>query len=391
MENTKTSVFSNGLIWFGAAVSIAEIMAGTFIAPLGFEKGFLAILLGHVLGCCLLYLAGLIGAKTGRCAMDTVKMAFGEKGAGLFSVLNILQLIGWTAVMILSGAAAANTVLPLGQDYIWSLIIGALIMLWVLVGFNRLKWLNIIAMSALFIVTLLLSSVVFKTTHLAFSGGHMDFGLAVELSAAMPLSWLPLISDYTRTAKQGKTASWVSALVYFIVSTWMYCLGMGAVLFTGESDISKIMLSAGLGTAGLIIIIFSTVTTTFLDVYSAGVSSESLLRTLKIKPTAITVTFLGTLLAILTPIAHYESFLYFIGSVFAPMIAILLVDYFVLHHDASQIKYNPINLVVWLFGFVLYRILLTTSTVIGSTLPVMVITGILCITAHKLLGGSKHV
>ena len=60
----RTSVFENGLIWFGAAVSIAEILTGTYFAPLGFGKGLLAILLGHVIGCVLLFFAGLIGGNT---------------------------------------------------------------------------------------------------------------------------------------------------------------------------------------------------------------------------------------------------------------------------------------------------------------------------------------
>ena len=65
----KTSVLQNGLIWFGAGVSIAEILTGTYFAPLGFGKGLAAILLGHLIGCTLLYLAGLIGGKTGLSAM----------------------------------------------------------------------------------------------------------------------------------------------------------------------------------------------------------------------------------------------------------------------------------------------------------------------------------
>lgn len=56
MRGKKTSVFSNGLIWFGAGVSIAEILTGTYLAPLGFGRGLAAILLGHVIGCALLFL-----------------------------------------------------------------------------------------------------------------------------------------------------------------------------------------------------------------------------------------------------------------------------------------------------------------------------------------------
>ena len=60
----KTSNFENGLIWFGAGVSIAEIITGTYFAPLGFKKGFLAMLIGHIIGAILLYMAGIIGGRT---------------------------------------------------------------------------------------------------------------------------------------------------------------------------------------------------------------------------------------------------------------------------------------------------------------------------------------
>ena len=78
MEEKRTSVFENGLIWFGAAVSIAEILTGTYFAPLGFAKGLFAILLGHIIGCALLFLAGLIGGKARKSAMETAKMSFGS-------------------------------------------------------------------------------------------------------------------------------------------------------------------------------------------------------------------------------------------------------------------------------------------------------------------------
>ena len=96
METKRTSVFENGLIWFGAGVSIAEILTGTYFAPLGFSKGLLAILVGHVIGCGMLFLAGLIGGRARKSAMETVKMSFGHKGGLLFALLNILQLVGWT-------------------------------------------------------------------------------------------------------------------------------------------------------------------------------------------------------------------------------------------------------------------------------------------------------
>lgn len=390
MKETKTSVPSNVLIWFGAAVSIAEILTGTFIAPLGFRKGIAAILLGHVIGCVLLYLAGIIGAKSERSAMETVKISFGQKGSVLFSLLNVLQLVGWTSVMIAAGAVAANSVLSIGGNWVWSLVIGVLIIVWILIGLKSLGKINAVAMSGLFILTIAMSIIVFRgDIGVVFEAG-LSFGAAVELSVAMPLSWLPLISDYTRTAKKKQMATLASSITYFIVSCWMYVIGLGAALFTGENDIAKIMITAGFSVAGLIVIVLSTVTTTFLDVYSAGVSSVSISKRINEKVAAVIVCVIGTVFAILAPVAQFENFLYFIGSVFAPMVAILITDYFILKKDSTELNFDKRNLVIWLLGFVLYRVFMRIDTPVGNTLPVMILISIICIIVNKMIGGKKN-
>ncbi len=390
MDEKRTSVFENGLIWFGAAVSIAEILTGTYFAPLGFAKGMLAILIGHVIGCAMLFFAGLIGGKVRKSAMETAKMSFGGKGALLFSVLNIIQLVGWTAIMIYDGAAAVNGILDIGS-WIWCIVIGALIILWILIGIKNLGKVNTVAMSALFILTIVLSFVVFGKGSLHSSGGDdMTFGAAVELSVAMPLSWLPLISDYTREAKKPVAATAVSAVVYGVISCWMYVIGMGAAIFTGESDIAQIMVKAGLGIAGLLIIVFSTVTTTFLDAYSAGVSSESLSGKINGKWIAVTVAAIGAVGAIFLPLYDITDFLYFIGSVFAPMIAIQIADFFILKKNTETVSFNIPNLIVWLIGFVIYRLLMRVDIIVGNTLPDMIVTIAVCVLIGKIAERAKR-
>lgn len=384
MEVKRTSVFENGLIWFGAAVSIAEILTGTYFAPLGFAKGLLAILLGHIIGCAMLFFAGLIGGKVRKSAMETAKMSFGSKGALLFSVLNIIQLVGWTAIMIYDGALAVNGIFDIG-NWIWCIIIGALIILWILIGIKNLGKVNTVAMAALFILTIVLSFVIFgKGTMQNIGGEGMTFGAAVELSVAMPLSWLPLISDYTREAKKPVKATAVSAVTYGVVSCWMYIIGMGAAIFTGESDIAQIMVKAGLGIAGLLIIVFSTVTTTFLDAYSAGVSSESLSSKISGKWVAFAVTVIGAVGAIFLPLTDITDFLYFIGSVFAPMIAIQIADFFILKQNKETSAFSIQNLIIWLIGFVIYRLLMSVDIVVGNTLPDMLITIVICVAVSKI-------
>ena len=385
MEEKRTSVFENGLIWFGAAVSIAEILTGTYFAPLGFGKGLCAILLGHVIGCFLLFCAGLIGGKARRSAMETVKMSFGQKGSLLFSLLNILQLVGWTGIMIYDGALAANEILDAGS-WLWCLVIGGLIVLWILIGIKNLGKVNTVAMAALFVMTIVLSFVIFgKGSAQAVAEEAMSFGAAVELSVAMPLSWLPLISDYTREAEKPVKATAVSAVVYGLISCWMYLIGMGSAIFTGESDIAQIMVKAGLGIVGLLIVVLSTVTTTFLDAYSAGISSESVSAKLNGKWVAVAAAVLGTAGAILFPMENITDFLYLIGSVFAPMIAIQIADFFLLKKDHSGRAFDLCNLLIWVIGFVLYRYLMRLDIPVGNTLPDMVVTMLLCLAAGKLI------
>ena len=379
MEERRTSVFENGLIWFGAAGSIAEILTGTYFAPLGFVKGVLAVVIGHMIGCVMLFLAGLIGGKVRKSSMETAKMSFGSKGALLFSVLNIIQLVGWTAIMIYDGALAANGIFDIG-NWFWCIVIGALIVLWIMIGIQNLGKVNTVAMGALFILTIILSFVIFgKGSVLNVGDESMTFGAAVELSVAMPLSWLPLISDYTREAEKPVKATAVSAVTYGIVSCWMYVIGMGAAIFTGESDIAQIMVKAGLGIAGLLIIVFSTVTTTFLDAYSAGVSSESLSAKINGKWFAVAVTVIGTIGAVFLPLADITGFLYFIGSVFAPMIAIQIADFFILKQNRETNLFNSTNLLIWIVGFIIYRLLMRIDIVVGNTLPDMLITIVLCV------------
>lgn len=388
MEKKKgTSVFENGLIWFGAGVSIAEILTGTYLAPLGFEKGLTAILLGHLIGCLMMFFAGLIGARMRKSAMETVKMSFGQKGGLLFAFLNVLQLVGWTAIMIYDGALAANSTFNTGA-WVWCIVIGALIILWIAVGVTNLGKINTVAMAALFILTLILCRVIFfggDSAVSAASGDAMSFGAAVELSVAMPLSWLPVISDYTREAEKPVKATAVSVIVYGLVSCWMYVIGMGAAIYTGETDIAVIMMKAGLGIAGLLIVIFSTVTTTFLDAYSAGVSSESILPRLKGKHVGIVVTVIGTIAAILFPMDDITDFLYLIGSVFAPMIAVQIADVFILKKENKSGYFDWKNLIIWLIGFIIYRWFMTIDIPVGNTLPDMAVVIVLCILADKLL------
>lgn len=379
-----TSVFSNSLIWFGAGISIAEILTGSYFAPLGFSKGIAAILIGHAIGCALFFFTGYIGALSKKSSMETTRISFGKIGGSFFALLNVLQLVGWTGIMIYDGSLAANGIAN-SSSWIWALVIGALIVLWILIGITNIGKLNLVAMTALFVLTLVLCKVIFfgKNAVVAIESAEesISFGAAVELAVAMPLSWLPLISDYTKDSAKPFAATLASTLTYFAVSCWMYIIGMGAALLTGTSDIAQIMLKAGLGIPALVIIVLSTVTTTFLDAFSAGISFRAIFKNANTKIVGVIVALVGTLAAVFYPMDNITDFLYLIGSVFAPMTAILIADFFVTKNESSKKQIDFVRIALWVLGFILYRILMKYDIPCGNTLPDMAITFVLTLIA----------
>ena len=389
-----TSVFSNSLIWFGAGISIAEILTGSYFAPLGFSKGIAAILIGHAIGCALFFFTGYIGALSKKSSMETTRISFGKIGGSFFALLNVSQLVGWTGIMIYDGSLAANGIAN-SSSWIWARVIGALIVLWILIGITNIGKLNLVAMTALFVLTLVLCKVIFfgKNAVVAIesAGESISFGAAVELAVAMPLSWLPLISDYTKDSAKPFAATLASTLTYFAVSCWMYIIGMGAALLTGTSDIAQIMLKAGLGIPALVIIVLSTVTTTFLDAFSAGISFRAIFKNANTKIVGVIVALVGTLAAVFYPMDNITDFLYLIGSVFAPMTAILIADFFVTKNESSKKQIDFVRIAIWVVGFILYRILMKYDIPCGNTLPDMAITFVLTLIASgiqkKLLKG----
>lgn len=400
-NDTKNNLtgFNFMALWFGAAISIAEIMTGGLLAPVGFKKGLLIILAGHAIGTTILVLGGIIGNEERMPAIMSTRISFGLYGTYIFSVLNILQLIGWTAVMIISGGRSLNiiskTLWGLDSITLWSIIIGILICVWISLGNSGLKKLNTAAVILLFALTVVLSFIVFKNESVFTqkAAGDMTLGGALELNVIMPLSWLPLIADYTRFSKSKKGTIWGSFIGYFLGSSWMFAIGLASSIAFKSTDIGVIMTAANLGITALFIVGLSTVTTTFLDAYSAGVSLLNIFTKVKEKQAAIFMAVVGTITALIIPIEQYENFLYAIGSVFAPLFAVLFTDYFI--KKKKNIEENVVinfgALIVWAAGVVLYYKLLKFDFVLGTTVPVMLITSFVYYILWRWISKWKYV
>lgn len=368
--NQRTSVFANGLIWFGAAVSVAEIEAG-----IQSGNNWAALIAGHLLGGAILFAVGLIGARLRLNAMETTATAFGNLGSKFFALLNLLQLVGWTAVMIAQGTTALGGLQESLKSPLTSAGLALVIAIWLFVGIKRAATIAIVGMSLLAVLFALLTFKIFGGSLAAgavtaasavASAKSLSFWSAFEISVAMPLSWLPLISDYTKNAERPFAGTFVSATVYTLVSMWMYAIGI-VIGTSGVGDIPSAILAVGFGGAGVAIVAFSTITTTFLDAYSSGESATTICCKLNPKVVGCITCAVGAALAISGIIDRYTDFLYLIASVFAPMAAVLLVSHYLVRK--SFVRWNLFS---WLVGFFAYHIACNLSVeFIGPTIIAM--------------------
>ena len=382
----RTGLFANGIIWFGVAISVSEIEAGIEIgAAAARDSLWLPLVLGHIFGGILLFFVGLIGARVRLNAMETTKSSFGKYGSKFFAALNTFQLLAWVAVLNAQGASAlAGLNLPISFP-LTCVILAALIAAWVYVGIRRSANVTTIVMAALAVLLAILSVKLFglgsgssAAANVAGAAGNtataLKFWNIFEISIAMPISWLPVISDYTKDAEKPVKATAISAIAYTFASLWMYIIGIEISGIGAGNNIAQAILLAGLGIPGIIIVVLSTVTTNFLAANSAGESSKAIYSKINPKIAGVVVSFLSAALAISGIMEHYISFLYLIASVFAPMAAVLLVSFYFSKERTESLGVWLWNIFAWLAGFIAYQVAEHFDSVfLGPTLLAVIV------------------
>ena len=376
MEN-RTGLFTNAIIWFGVAISVSEIEAGIQIASAAPANSiYMPLILGHIIGGLLLFAVGLIGAHLRLNAMESIKNTFGDLGSRFFATLNVFQLIAWVAVLNAQGALALLG-LNIGISFpIICLILAILVAIWVFIGLQRSSKITTIVMGVLTVLLILLTinllGIRSESPLNINNSSILTFWNIFEISIAMPVSWLPVISDYTKDAKNPVGATAISSLAYTIASLWMYILGL-IIVDTGTTDISQAILISGLGIQGVIIMVLSTVTTNFLATNSAGESAKAIFNRLDPKITGVVVSILSALLAISGIMDHYIDFLYLITSVFAPMAAVLIVSFY-LGDNKNETKDWYWNIFAWFIGFMTYQVAARFDSIfLGPTLLAVIV------------------
>lgn len=395
--------FDYFILWSSLGVGLLVFSAGSFLSETPFYHALLAIIIGSIAGSVLLSMAGKIGSDHAVPSLIGIRPAFGLYGSYLAAVLNIIQLIGWTTFEILILSKAAEQLTNMHVTFVWNIIFGVIIALLGIFGplFLVKQWLSkfaiwiVYASSAIILVTLLFQNL---PNVISGEGKDTSFFVALDIVIAMPISWMPLVSDYNRFAKTSKGA-FIGTLIGFSITNIIFYVG--GLLF-GVGDITSIIISIQAILFGfiLLVMIVDEIDNAFADIYSAAISSQSIFHNLNQRHLIIGFSIVSTVLAIFVSIEGYEQFLFMIGALFIPLFGVLLTDYFVIKRGNYQndkmygnkiIKIGYPAIIAWAIGAVLYYLLSQLSPIylaqlptIGSTIPSLIVSSLLYLLITKL-------
>lgn len=414
------------VLWSSLGIGLLVISAGSFISSSNLTEAIIAIIVGSIVGSILLALAGKIGSDHSIPSIVSMRPAFGLHGSYLLTVLNIFQLIGWSTFEITILSKAANIFSNGYIDfYIWSIVFGAVIILFCILGPLKIvkQWLSKFAVWVVYGSTIvMLISIILSTSGGVGSEGvinshstlsttasstSFDFSFfnSLDLVIAMPLSWLPLVADYNRFAKKSKNAFVGTFIGFSITNCLFYIIGF----LLGISDIFAILVAIQTFFYGffLLVLIVDEVDNVFANIFSSAMSFKNIYNKINYKYLVIFFTALGVLLANLIPIQQYENFLLIIGALFAPLFAIVLTDYYVIRRLGRRItiedfyeKTNRIKISSFLafgVGSITYFILSPISWLyvtdlglsIGSTIPSVAISILVFLVIELLIKKVK--
>jgi len=289
---------------------------------------------------------------------------FGARLSYLPTALNILQCLGWAVFELVTIATAAHAVAPALPKSGYVLIAGVATALLSLRPLGAIRVLRRYATSAVLVVMCYLFVQLARRPLPGFTHGTWSgYWAATDTVVAVAISFAPLAADYTRHSRTPRAAFGGMLAGYSLTQVLCYVIGLLALVTVAHNpaDIYGAFIALPLGSLAFAVLAARELDQSFADVYSTAVSIQNLRPLWDRRILAGTITALATAGALWLNIADYENFLFLIGSVFVPMSAVLIADYFVVSGRRWDLSVTArsrwLMLVPWAAGFVTYQLI----------------------------------
>jgi NCS1 family nucleobase:cation symporter-1 len=395
-EKRTLRSFDYFILWSSLAVGLLVLQAGGFLVPgLSLVEVVPIAVLGSVIGSLMLALAGGLGSRFGIPTMVSLRASLGLRGSYIPAIINAFQLVAWTAfeILIMASSALAVTGSFVGSYtiYLWIIVFAVFCFLLCIGGPLVVvrQWLEKFAIWITFATAAFLTYIVitrFPQLITLPGNGSLSMALALDYVIAMPISWWPLISDYTRFSGDERGAFLGTFTGYTFANSWFYTLGAFLVLafnvYTGPQIVSAIV-SITFGALALVLLVVDETDNCFADIYSGAVSIQNVSPKTKQWKLFTGITLISVVLAALMPQnwqGAYEGFLLLIGAVFVPLLGVLSMDFYIIKKKRYELKdfyssensFKITSMVSWLAGIVVYFIMYSL-TQLGSSIPSFIV------------------
>ncbi len=199
----------------------------------------------------------------------------------------------------------------------------------------------------------------------------------------MPVSWLPLVADYSRFGRSTRSAFWGTVTGYAVANISFYALGVLLVLVLPAGDLIASILSVAFGAAGLALLLGDEADNAFADIYSAAISVKNIRPGWSTRGLVVGVGVVVLAIALAVDLTQYQNFLFLVGSLFTPLFGVLFGDYFLLRRRTYRAaEFYPVGqsgtlaggvrlvaLLAWGAGIASYLLVINVAPWLGGTLP----------------------
>ncbi|MGH2794425.1 MAG: purine-cytosine permease family protein [Actinomycetota bacterium] len=374
-----------GLLWGNLGISILLPVTGALLIQLlelSFRQALLAIVVGAVIGNLMLAAAARIGADTGAPTMVTYRGPLGIRGSYLPTIFNVMQNVGWGAfelyIISVVMAGLLDRYTGRGLRPLWVVVFAAVCILMAVGGPVAVvrRWIRryavwiVLASSTYLTVYMLVTYDLSAFWNASGSGGSANFWQGVDLVIALPVSWIPLVCDYTRFARTGRGAFWGAGIGYLIANVWFYLIGVLLLLGTPGADafdpagFVAALFAIPVGWLAMLILAVDETDEAFANIYSASVSVQNVFPRLSQRALSVAFGVICGALALVVNLVSYENFLFLLGALFVPLFGVLFADYYRLGiggypkerlYGRLAARFRPSALLAWLVGFLVYN------------------------------------
>lgn len=410
------------LIFSGTQIAISFFVVGAgTVQGLTVLEAFLAVTLGYgVIGGLLCGILGRIGFNEGIPTMVATRSSFGIRGSVLPVIITFIQLSGWTAVQVALGGSALNTLITAFNPALEGnvtlivsvLIVGVATLLIATRGGMIIKKMSVLVVPVLLIACVYVAYIALgdkSLTEILFTKneGNNTFLSVVDVMIISALTWGPLTADYTRMGKGKRGSLWGIWLSLLLVTPAMHLIGMISTVGLGVPN-PLTALDNGIGSLiALFMILFATLTTSVLILYSTAMAGINLVESFSKKaPLWLVATIVGVpaiLLATKLEVVFFViPYLEYLGVALAPMFGIMVADYFITNKGSfNKVDlykenggqywgvrgFNAVGYASWFLGAIVYFLLLKTvkpdHAWVLVSLVSMVVSGLLYIAFKK--------